>query len=174
MVLELSLVLQDPAHVGQALQDELFGVHVDRLLEPSFGGVVFDLTLAALPELAAVGYESERARISIRPDGVVYAFPFGPERRWKHRQPSPLGWRFGHLAADLCLYYHRDTQALRWTWADGLEQYVTRVHRHLFYEEFWRREGSWPVEDAPHGDPVTDTHPVRTAFMRKEERRWAS
>lgn len=174
MVLTLIDVLQDPKRAGQVLEHELFGLRVDRVLEPSFGGVVLDITFAALPELRVAGYEQEQGRISIRTDGTVYAFPLGLERSWGHRECSPLGARFGHLAGELCLYYRRDSRALRWTWADGLEQYVTRVHRHLFFEEFRRREGYWPVEDVPHGDPVDGAHPVHTGFMRKEERRWTA
>ena len=48
-------------------------------------------------------------------------------------------------------YVPLDHRALRWEWNDGLEQYVLRLQRHLFFEEFNRREGHWPVEDAPHG-----------------------
>lgn len=174
MILSLNDVLENPARACQVLQDELFGVVVDRALEPRSGGVVVDMSFTPLPELAATGYNRERSRVSIRPDGAIYAFPLGPHRTWYHRYPSPLGEQFGHLAGELCLWYPKDPRWLRWEWDDGLEQYVTRVYRHLFYEEYFRREGQWPVEDAPHDDPVTGTHPVRSAFMRKEEGRWAS
>lgn len=174
MTLSLSDVLEDPARARRVLQDEFFGVGVDRVLEPRYGGVVLDMSFTPLPELAIAGYESERGRVSIRPDGRIYSFPLGPERTWHHRYPSPLGDRFGHLAGELCLWYPKDPRSLRWEWDDGLEQYVTRVLRHLFYEEYYRREADWPVEDAPHDDPVTGAHPICSAFMRKEERRWAS
>jgi hypothetical protein len=175
VVLALSDVLQDPADAGRVLENELYGIDIDRLQKNRYGAVVLDPTFAPLPELVAAGYrDAERGRISIRPDGAIYAFPLGPQRPWRHRNPSPLGWQFGHLAGDLCLWYPRDPRALRWEWEDGLEQYVTRVHRHLFFEEFYRREGYWPVEDAPHADPESGAHPLRSAFMRKEERRWAS
>ncbi|WP_460870791.1 hypothetical protein [Nocardioides pakistanensis] len=174
MVLALSDVLRDLARVGRVLEAELYGVGVDRLRQDRYGGVVLDLTFAPLPELAAAGYRAERGRISIRADGALYAFPLRPQRSWKHRNPSPLGWQFGHLAGELCLWYPRDPRSLRWEWDDGLEQYVTRVHRHLFFEEFHRREGHWPVEDAPHSDPESGAHLIRSAFMRKEVRRWAS
>jgi hypothetical protein len=167
-------VLENPARVRRVLQDELFGVAVDRVLEPRFGGVVLDMSFTPLPELAVAGYEGERGRVSIRPNGPIYAFPLGPDRTWHHRYPSPLGAQFGHLAGQLCLWYPKDPRHLRWEWGDGLEQYVSRVYRHLFYEEYYRREDQWPVEDVPHGDPVTGAHPICSAFMREEERRWAS
>lgn len=173
MALALSDVLADPARVGRVLQHELFGLTVDQIREPRYGGVVFDITFAPLPELAEAGYGIERGRVSVRPDGNSYAFPLGPDRTWHHRNPSPLGPRFGTLAGDLCLWYPKDPRALRWEWDDGLEQYVTRVHRHLIFEEYYRREGQWPVEDAPHAEPVNGAHPIRSPFMRKEVRRWA-
>ncbi|HEY6935143.1 MAG TPA: hypothetical protein VI452_17210 [Marmoricola sp.] len=175
MVLALSDVLQDPAHACRVLEDELFGVAVDRVLVPRrYGGVVLDLSFTPLPELAIEGYGSEQCRVSVRPGGDIYAFPLGAPRTWRHRNPSPLGSRFGYLAGDLCLWYPQDSRSLRWEWGDGLEQYVTRAYRHLFYEEYARRTGEWPIEDAPHAEPNTGAHPVRSAFMRKEERRWAS
>lgn len=174
MVLGLSDVLEDPDRVRRVLQEELFGVIVDRVLAFGYGGVVLDMSFAPLPELAVAGYEDERGRVSIRPNAEIYAFPLGTDRTWRHRNPSPLGPQFGHVAGDLCLWYPKDPRSLRWEWEDGLEQYVTRVYRHLFYEEYYRRECRWPVEDAPHADPVDGVHPIRSPFMRKEERRWAS
>lgn len=174
MVLALSDVLENPPQVRRVLQDELFGVTVDRLLTPRYGGVVLDMSFLPLPELAVVGYDSERGRVSIRPHGDIYTFPLGPDRTWRHRNISPLGVRFGRLAGDLCMWYPNDPRSLRWEWEDGLEQYVTRVYRHLFYEEYYRREGEWPVEDAPHANPANGTHSIRSAFMRKEALRWAS
>lgn len=175
MVTSLTYVLENPGVVSRVLEDALFGVLADRVLVTRDGGAVVDFTFSPLPELKASGYLNERARISIRPDGSIYAFPLGPERPWKHRQPSPLaGLAMGHFAAELCLYYPGDPIGLKWTWAHGLEQYVTRVHRHLFYEEFYRREGYWPIEDAPHHEPSAVVHPVRTAFMQREARRWVA
>lgn len=174
VAIALSDILQFPAHLCRELENELFGVGVDRLLEVRHGGVVIDMTFAPLPEIAVAGYEPERGRVSIWPGGDIYAFPLGPERSWKHRYTSPLGGSFGHLAAELCLFYVGDPRGLRWEWDDGLDQYVTRVHRHLFYEEYNRREGHWPVEDAPHGGAQVGAHPIRSAFMRNEVHRWAS
>lgn len=172
MMLALKDVLDEPARARRVIQNELFGIAVDRVLEARRGGVALDMTCTPLPELA--GYQDERARVAIWPDGAIYSFPLGPARTWHHRYPSPLGAEFGYLAGQLCLWYPKDPRYLRWEWDDGLEQYVTRVYRHLFYEEYCRRESHWPVEDAPHDDPVTGAHPISSAFMRNEEGRWAS
>jgi hypothetical protein len=166
--------MEDPARVRRVLQGQLFGVAVDRIHETRSGVLVLDMSFKPLPELALEGYEGELARVTVRPDGRIHSFPRGPERTWHHRYPSPLGEQFGHLAGQLCLWYPKDPRSLRWEWDDGLEQYVTRVYRHLFYEEYRRREGSWPVEDAPHDDLLAGAHPISSAFMRQEERRWAS
>lgn len=168
MTLRLADVLEDPARARRVLQDDLFGVAVARVFEPRYGGVILDLSLTPLPELSVAGYGGERGRVSIRPDGAIYSFPLGPERTWHHRYPSPLGTAFGHLAGTLCLWYPKDPRYLRWEWADGLEQYVTRVYRHLFYEEFYRREGQWPVEDAPHVD-LTGRGDLRGALRATQE-----
>jgi hypothetical protein len=174
MTLLLTEILEDPAHTCRVIQDTLYGVTVDQRLTPRIGGLVLDVTFAAYPELADVGYPDERARISIWPNADIYSYPLGPERSWCHRYPSPLGERFGYLAGQLCLWYPKDPRHLRWEWSDGLEQFLTRVHRHLHFEEFFRREGQWPVEDAPHDDPVNDAHPIVSEFMRQQEHRWAS
>lgn len=148
----------------------LYGVAVDRARRPH-NGLVFDLTFQPLQGLEA--FAPERARISVSPQAEVFAFPLGTRpRRWNHRNPSPLGYEFGDLAAELCLFYPGDPRALRWEWEDGFVAYVSRVQRHLFYEEYWRQTGSWPVEDAPHGAPKGEVHPIVTSFMRREEQRW--
>lgn len=173
MGIALTDLLQDPAAVCTTLETELFGVTVDTHRVTWEGGVVFDLTFAPPPEFATEGYGPERSRISVRRDGTLLTFPLCPRRRWKHRNPSPLGPDFGKLAGDLCLWYPSDPRALRWEWTDGFEQYVTRVHRHLFFEEFWRRTGEWPVEDAPHGEPAHGAHPIRTRRMRDAVKEWS-
>lgn len=153
------------------IEHELFGARVDRAARPH-NGVVFDLSFQPLQGLES--FAPERARIAVSPMADVFAFPLGVrQRRWNHRNLSPFGYQFGYLAAELCLYYPGDPRALRWEWDDGFVAYVSRVHRHLFYEEYWRRTGAWPVEDAPHGEPKGDVHPIATAFMRREERRWS-
>jgi len=168
-------VLEDPARMRRVLQNELFGITIDHLLEAQRGGIALDMTCTPLPELEVAGFQHERARIAIWPSGAIYSYPLGSARTWHHRYPSPLGSEFGPLAGEVWLWYPKDPRYLGWGGEGGLEQYVARVYRHLFYEEYYRREGQWPVEDAPHDDPVTGgAHPICSAFMRKEERRWAS
>ncbi|NIL41502.1 hypothetical protein HCB17_10180 [Salinispora arenicola] len=75
--------------------------------------------------------------------------------------------------AGLCLQYDRDDPALRRLPSDGLEPLVTLVHRHLIFEEAWRRTGDWPCEDAPHGDDRRAPHCVATTMMRRELVRWS-
>ena len=125
------------------------------------------LRIAVLPHdssgyFISAGYPVERVNIVVRASGQIHAVPkSGKGRNWKHRN----GW------ADLCLWDPHDPAAIRWTWDDGLEEYVRIVARHLIYEEYWRREGQWPIEDSPHGDPISDAWPIRTAEMRRAARR---
>ena len=74
---------------------------------------------------------------------------------WAESDPARLG--------QLCLWFPDDPPELKWDWSDGLVAYITVVHRHLQAEEFWRRTGRWPAEDAPHGEGV---HPIRSQEMR--------
>lgn len=173
MVITLSEVLTAPGLVCLDLMDRHAGVQVDRWHRSARTGAVIDVTFTPPPELARAGYVAERARLSVWPDGAVLTFPLGPARPWRHRQPSPFGPGFGTLAGELCLYYRDDPRALRWAWEDGFDQYLTRVHRHLFFEEYWRRTGHWPVEDAPHGRPSAGVHPILSAQMKDAAKRWA-
>ena len=119
-----------------------------------------------IPALERAGYPIERVRVVVLPDGTTYAYALdGRDRLFKHRNPLPQ--------RDLCLQYRRDDAALRWLQEDGFEALVTLVHRHLMFEEAWRRHGEWPCEDAPHGDISGDPHPVWTQEMRQEQLRWA-
>lgn len=163
-------ILERPETAIVLIEARMFGTTVDRWAR-CHGGLVIELTFRALPGL--VGFDDERARVSVLPDTRVLTYPLGELRDWKHRNPSPMGPEFGHLAGDLCLFYPGDPRALRWEWADGFIAYLARVQRHLYFEEQWRRTGNWPVEDAPHGEPVHNAHPLETKFMRQEERRWA-
>lgn len=168
-------VLGRPAHAAAGLAS-LPGTRVDRTLDWR-AGVEFDITFAPPAELAAAGYGSERARVLVRRAGDPTAHPLGPRRTWAHRNPGPGDTSAqidaGRATGSLCLYYPRDPRALRWEWADGLEDFVGRVHRHLHCEEFHRREGRWPVEDAPHGHPEhRPKHPIRTPLMRKAVAAW--
>ncbi len=113
------------------------------------------------------GYPIEAVHIVIHGDGRIHAVPkAGRGRPWKHRNS------FAGVYMELCLWDPRDSEAIRWSWADGLEEYVRIVARHLIYEEYWRRTGQWPVEDSPHGEPSDGAWPIRTARMREAVERW--
>jgi hypothetical protein len=124
------------------------------------------------------GYPAEQARINIRPDDQIGAVPIGDrDRRWYHRFPHlnlhqlishptvQLTWT--KLTGPLCLEYPLDPPHLRWQWCDGLDVYIRIVQRHLWSEEYWRRHGHWPVEDAPHDTPADGTaYPILTPHLR--------
>jgi hypothetical protein len=126
------------------------------------GITVFDAKFVA-PE-GLPDYPVEHARISVLADSSIAAVPVGcSERTWYHRfrqwpiaqiiidHPSgPLPWL--HVVGGLCLWYPGDPKAWRWTWDDGFDTYLLLVQRHLWAEEYSRRHGHWPVEDAPHGE----------------------
>lgn len=122
--------------------------------------VVFDAAFEPPTAFADEGYPIEHARIGLPKNGIPHALPIGPKRQWKHRNGT---------MGDLCLWFAGDLRSLRWEWADGFGAFVAMVHRHLFFEEMWRRTGSWPVEDAPHGP---GEHPLGTIDMQREAQRW--
>lgn len=164
MALALTEVLSDPAGVAAFLVDGagLFGVEQCAGRTGPGGSSVFELTLRPLPALLRAGFPVERARIMVLRPGEVWAFPRqSADREFFHRN-------IAHPTT-LCLEYDNDDPALRWQWDDGFEQYVTRVYRHLLWEEQWRRTGRWPVEDAPH-DWVPPTPVSRD--LKEASRRW--
>ena len=164
-------IFDSPQRAVRLIEHQMYGTYVDRAAR-AHNSLVFDMTFRPVQGLH--DYADERARVSVSPQGDVFAFPLGSRSRaWKHRNPSPIGPGFGSIGAELCLFYPGDPRSLRWEWDDGFVAYISRVHRHLFTEEYWRRTGSWPVEDAPHGEPKGDGHPIVTPFMRREERRWS-
>jgi hypothetical protein len=160
--------MADPQSAADHLMTtaEVFGVVTATGRRSSSGGAIFELTLRPLPALEAVGYPTERVRIALLPDGRAHVYVLdGRDRPFKHRNPAPC--------RGLCLEYPRDDPALRWLPDDGFEALVSVVHRHLMFEEAWRRYGQWPCEDAPHGDRPGPPHPVVTKRMKRERQRWA-
>lgn len=126
---------------------------VEKVLEYRAG---VELTIRFDPpdELAQNGYRPERARIVLSPyTEVPEAFPLGPRRTWRHRNPRPGDTDPVHATGALCLWYPKDPRPLRWEPEDGFEAYFVFSARHLFSEEFFRREGYWPSEETPHGHP---------------------
>ncbi len=108
-------------------------------------------------------YPIETVNIVILPSGKIYAVPkSGRGRRWEHRN-----YRYD-VPMHLCLWYPHDPNELCWSWKDGLKEYVRILARHLIYEEYCRRTGEWPLEDAPHGYPSEGIYwPIRTPEMLK-------
>ncbi|MDA8358863.1 MAG: hypothetical protein M0Z95_21785 [Actinomycetota bacterium] len=134
---------------------------------------VLDVDFASPGDPALAGYPAESARVSVFANGVVVAVPLGrPERTWKHRypfQPSAACSGEWELAVGaLCLWYPGDPPHLRWDWSNGLDDFVRILQRHLWMEEYCRRNGRpWPVEDAPHGTPCFGAHPILTSALKR-------
>lgn len=170
----------------------IFGLASAEVRFQSDEVVCFWMTLEPWLAPAAEGYPIEEVAITVKADGEIMAVPRNAAARtWLHRFPGIDFWWLGrdwsrwfasapralqeaavahaHAAKDpqllgqLCLWYPGDPPSLQWNWADGLVAYVTIVHRHLQAEEFWRRNGRWPAEDAPHGE---GDHPIRTLEMQ--------
>jgi hypothetical protein len=101
----------------------------------------------------AGGIPQEKVRVTIRPNGNIYAVPVGAQtRRWLHRYPRAslreivttpgsvlIPWE--RLLGSLCLWYPRHPDHLRWEWRDGFAAYLRLVQRHLWSEEYWRQHG---------------------------------
>jgi len=166
-MLDLDTVLSRPESVVPALE-AMPCVDSVTILRASPAKVVLDLVLVPdHPTFVGEGYPVEEVRVVIRADGEIRAIPKGTAgRSWLHRN------RFMGIWLDLCLWDPNDPEELRWSWEDGLEEYVRIVARHLVYEEFHRRHGEWPVEDAPHGVSPTGSWPLRTRRMMRAVRRW--
>lgn len=139
---------------------------------------VLDVRLSPPPP-ALEGYPAEHVRLTVLRDGQVFAVPINtPTRPWLHRYPRlTLGqiraWPMDQLIpwegllGCLCLWYPRDPAHLRWSWVNGLDGYLRLVQRHLWSEEYGRRHGHWPAEDAPHGSrPDGRSHPILTPALR--------
>jgi hypothetical protein len=166
VAIAVSEALADPAGSAvRLLTSSLYGIAEATGRRGCSGAAVFDLTLRPIPALEAEGFPLERARVVVLADATVHAYVLeGRARRFKHRNPWP--------GRDLCLQYPRDDAALRWLPVDGLEALISLVHRHLMFEEAWRRSGRWPTEDAPHGEHDGAPHPVLTPELRRDLRRW--
>jgi hypothetical protein len=170
VALSLSQVLADPDAAAQHLQAANHLWHCTVLVAaPS--SVTLRLVLRPNPPFDSHGYPVECAWLALHADGLIAAIlpDGGAGRRWKHRYPGTFSmWpphRRGH--GTLCLHYPEDPQVLKVSWADGLARIVMVVHRHLLFEEWWRRTGRWPVEDAPHGPAPRGRHPITDPTTRQ-------
>lgn len=58
-----------------------------------------------------------------------------------------------HRYADgsLCMWYPADDAECRWERANGARVLLGLIAAHLIREEWWRRTGEWPGDEAPHG-----------------------
>ena len=158
-VIGLADILACPVSVAEALGtlESVGSISVGRVTE---NRVVFQVVLLPCDSTGVFisqNYPVETVNIVVRSNGRIHAVPkSGKGRIWKHR----------NIYRDLCLWYPNDPDELRWSWDDGLEEYVQIVARHLIYEEYCRRTGEWPIEDAPHGGPLGYSWPIRTPEMR--------
>ncbi|GGM11326.1 hypothetical protein [Nakamurella endophytica] len=169
MAYPLSAVLAEPGTAARNIEHDgiVFGVRAATGRATPYGAAILELTMEPQEALRAEGYQPERVRVVVLPDERTFAYVLsGRGRQFKHRNPAP--------SRSLCLFYDKDDPALRWLPSDGLAEYLTIVRRHLVFEEVWRRTGSWPCEDTPHGSaPQGGAHPVCTPQMRALARDWA-
>jgi hypothetical protein len=49
------------------------------------------------------------------------------------------------------MWFPYDPPEQRWTRSDGPAVLLGQIVAHLLREEWWRRTGEWPGEEAPHG-----------------------
>jgi hypothetical protein len=61
---------------------------------------------------------------------------------------SPHRYSDGHL----CMWHPSDGPELMWQPEEGLVGVIQYARVHLFREEYWRRYGTWPGPEAPHGE----------------------
>lgn len=125
--------------------------------------VKFKVRFEPWAAMAAEGYPAEMVRLDVTSDGQVAAYPLSTQpREWEHRYPA--GDRPD--AGPLCLFFPDDPEPITWSPETGsFEDILGIISRHLQAEEFHRRKGRWPWEDAPHG-PQAARGP-RSRLMRR-------
>lgn len=159
--------------VAALLQVGIYGLTAAEVRSKSRTLTVIWITLEPWAPMAAEGYPTERVSICVWDDDTVSAIPHQAQgHTWVHRNPDSLPVSSHGPRGEwgtLCLWYPGDPRGLRWEWPDGLDQYVTMVHRHLQAEEYARRHGAWPAEDAPHG---SGPHPILSPAVREAVDRW--
>jgi hypothetical protein len=153
------------------------GVHVD-VLDRGRNMIHFQLVFDPPPTWALPGFPHETVQVLVAGWSDPVAVPSGPERKWLHRYPTvpPLkiilakvgAYPLPFLVGGLCLWYPNDPLEFRWCWDKGFHDFVLILQRHLWLEEFWRRTGIWPSEDAPHGHRFDGKpHPIMTEGLRR-------
>ena len=160
----------DPARVAQEVASGkvIWGAAnvVGRQLSNGLA-VKLELDLLPLPEATAEGYSMANwFRVVVTREREVLVYPVsGHGRTWRHRNDF-------HPRM-LCLQYPGDHPALLWLWEDGLEDLLTRVRLHVLSEEVYRRDGEWPGEELPHGNPQNGVvWPIANQAMRDALRKW--
>jgi hypothetical protein len=167
MAILMSDVLADPmACAAHLVSGPCSSIVIDATGKAVHGHAIVEAKVRAPAALYSEGYPDERLRFVVAPDGDAWTFILsGRDRQFDHRQVE--------TPRTLCLFYPDDPPALRWIPEDGFEPLVTIAARHVVYEEAARRNGMWPVEDAPHGRPTGHPHPIRDERTRQLARRWA-
>jgi hypothetical protein len=77
---------------------------------------------------------------------------FGPKLSTVPRVFTDGPSKSPHRYADgsLCMWHPRYQPEKRWTRRDGAAALLGHVVAHLLREEWWRRTGEWPGEEAAH------------------------
>jgi hypothetical protein len=126
--------------------------------------VILNVSLLPYAAMAAESYPVESVDIWFVSDGAFVTPPTDDNRTWEHRYPRN---RSGF--APLCLWYPDDPETMRWTFDQPIEDFVGIVSRHVQAEEYLRRNGTWPMEDVPHGSK--GRLPFQTAAMWRASKR---
>jgi len=166
-------VLRNPRGAAQWLNSGVVtGVNV-TVHSSSVESVVFTVAFEPPPSWALPGYPAELTRVLITSSGGPVAVPVGPDRTWRHRYPLSVPTAGSGVVSlefcvgALCLWNPKDPVALRWTWDKGLDDFVRIVQRHLWMEEYCRRNGEWPGEETPHGERLDGRpHPIVSEDLR--------
>ena len=145
-------ILDRPEEVCSYIVNQLYVVTSAEVVKNRYRCVILRVIFRPIIELLNEDFPEETVGIEVHRDGQIWATPHNAlTRRWKHH----------NVLSDLCLWYPQDPRRLRWEWEDGFIAYLGIVSRHLQAEEWYRRYGYWPFEDAPHGHNSEGSyHPI--------------
>jgi hypothetical protein len=177
----LERTLRKPRECAEWLSSGVvWGASVE-VLQRDNNAVLFGTNFKPPPELAVEHYPVEEAFVLVTRGGMPVSAPRRNERAYFHRYAKttlqvlarPITWNEVYpellsIVGGLCLWNPDDPPELRWTWPKGIGDYVRIVQRHLWYEEYWRRHGNWPVEDTPHGRRSDgNPYPIKTKELKR-------
>lgn len=149
-------VLRDPSGFCEWLNDAGVVAGVDAAVVLARASIaVCDIRFQEPPDSSPLNFPEEQARVTLTSSKEIATVPAFSTRTWLHRYPTVLpsdGLSLQYLAGGLCLWHPDDPPRLRWSWSDGVDEYLRIVQRHLWCEEYCRRFGRWPLVDAPHGN----------------------